>query len=713
VNLPTTNRLPVLLVALALLAATVFAYWTVHENGFVGYDDPRYVADNKLVQRGLTGEGIGWAFRTGSGGNWHPLTWMTHMLDSELWGTWPGGHHVTNVVLHALSTLLLFGFLWRTTGAVGASGFVAGAFALHPLHVESVAWAAERKDTLSTLFWMTTLWAWWWYAARPGVLRYLLVGVSLALGLMSKAMLVTMPFVLLLLDYWPLDRLRAASPARSTAPPARPGRKGRPAPPPPAPPGLRPVMLRLVGEKLPLLLLVVVASAIAVTMQRAAGAVQSTDTIPIDLRLRNAIISYVAYLGKTVWPTHLAVFYPYDRSLPVAEVLGALLLLIAVSVLAVREAGRRPWLPVGWFWYLGTLVPVIGLIQVGAQGLADRYTYVPLTGIFIIVAWTGAELTRGRTARVATGAAAVATLVVWAALSREQVRYWRNSVTLYEHAIAVTSGNYMMHYNLGKELQDLRRIDDAIPHYEAAARFNRQFAPPHNNLGVVYAERGRNAEAIEHYTEAIRIHPRDAEAHNNLGNVLSNAGRGAEAVEHFATATRLKPDYVAAYSNAALSLLRLGRDEEAATQARAALRLNPRFAQAHNMLGTALAKLGKPRDAIAAYREALRLSPGWPPAQRRLAWLLATYPDASVRDASEALRLVRDANQRTGDRDPEMLDTLAAAAAEAGRFDEAIGAAERALAAIGPAARPGLAAEITARLAGYRAGRPARDPAAG
>lgn len=681
----------VLLVCLGLALATVVTYWPVGANQFVDYDDGRYVRDNAVVKRGLTAAGLDYAFTTREGGNWHPLVWLSFMADVDLWGMNPAGHHASNVALHVVNALLIFLVLVRTTGAPWPSAFVAGAFALHPLHVESVAWVAERKDTLSTLFWMTTILAYTWYAERPSLMRYGLVLASFACGLMSKAMLVTLPLVLLLLDYWPLGRL-----GRPTASRWLPASWDRG------------TLVRLATEKLPMLALVVVIAVVTVRAQHEAGAVGSTMAFPVSARIANAVVAYMVYLGKMLWPTNLAVLYPYLKDPSGPGVIAALTGLLGLSGLALALAARAPWVAVGWFWYLGTLVPVIGLVQVGNQSWADRYTYIPLIGIFIAVAFTATELVVAHAQRIVLGTVAVAVLVVWGVVAQAQLRTWRDTQTLYEQALRVTTDNYVIHHNLGKVLQDKRQTDAAIEHYLESVRINPKFPPPRNNLGILLAERGRMTEAIEHYTRGVELDPRNADVHNNLANALSGAGRFAEAEPQFREALRLRPT-ANIYTNYALQLILVGRFDDAVASAESALRMDPRYPQAHSVLATALAKQGRPADAIAHYREALRLMPGWPAAQRRLAWVLATYPDPSVRNATEAVDLAQLANQKTGDKDPDTIDALAAAYAEAGRFSEAAETADRAAAQADRTGKSDLAGEMRARATLYRSGRPYRD----
>ena len=682
--------LVVLFLGLGLVLSTVATYWPVARNSWILYDDTVYLIDNKVVQEGITSEGLAWSLTSFDGGNWHPVTWLSIMLDVELWGMNVGGHHISGVVLHTLSTVLLFIALLLMTGAPWQSAFVAAAFAIHPLHVESVAWIAERKDTLSGLFWMLTLCCYWWYVRRPSVLRYFLVLVTFALGLMSKPMLVTLPFVLLLLDYWPLNRLQITSTSGLDANVIR-------------------TALKLFLEKLPLLTLAATISAVTVIAQRDADALRSFSAVPLDMRIQNALVSYFVYLKKTVWPADLALFYPYAKSLPISGVLLALAVVGGATVIAAYLWRRLPYLAVGWFWYLGTLIPVIGLVQVGKQPFADRYTYLPLIGIFIIAAWGMSGLLRNRSLQYLPIVAATGVLTAWGWAAQNQIGYWRNSVTMYEHTLSVTKDNYMIHYNLGKALEDQKRYDDAIAHYREAIRIAPQFGLPHNNLATLLP-RSETEEIIKHYRAAVRFSPNNPEAHNNLANSLSDQGFYEEADLHFRESIRLKPT-ANAYSNRALNLIKAGLYDEAAISAEMAVRMNPRFPQARNGLATAYAKQGKAAEAIKQYREALRLMPGWPPAERRLAWLLATHPDPKIRAPDEALKLAQHASSRTGHRDPEMLDTLAAAWAATHDFQKAVELGERAASIADDTGKPLLAKQIRARAELYRIGQPYRETA--
>lgn len=498
--------------------------------------------------------------------------------------------------MHGANTLLLFGLLHRMTGALARSGFVAALFAAHPAHVESVAWISERKDVLSTLFWMLTLWAYLAYLRRPRGGRYAVVCLTFALGLMAKPMLVTLPFVLLLLDDWPLGRL-ALGPA-PPRPPAAPAAIGR------VSPG------QAVREKLPLFALAAASSVVTFLVQRQGGAVSGLAALPFGRRLANALVSYVAYLGTALWPANLAAIYPYPRSLPAWGVAASALGLLALSVLLVGAHRRRPYLTVGWLWYLGTLVPVIGLVQVGIQPIADRYTYVPLIGLFLIVAWGAPELVaRWSARRVALPLAAGVVIAASAVTARAQVQYWHDSIALWEHALAATGENAHAHVALGSVLVEQGGADEAIAHFSEAVRIEPDFAEAHNKLGAALADKGKVDAAMLEYAAALRLKPNLAEAHNNVGNVLAREGKIDEAVAEYRQALRVKPDDAVAHNGFGSVLDDQGKVDEAIGQYREALRIKPDFAEAHNNLGAALSKQGKLDDALREFLEAARIKP--------------------------------------------------------------------------------------------------------
>jgi len=492
------------IVSLFLTIATLAVYWQAGNHEFINYDDITYVTGNPHLQAGFSPEGIIWAFTSGYAGNWHPLTWISHILDIQLYGMDPGRHHLTNVLFHIGNTLLLFLVFRRMTGALWCSAFIAALFALHPLHVESVAWIAERKDVLSTFFWMLTMGAYAWYVERRGFLRYLLVLLFFILGLMAKPMLVTLPFVLLLLDYWPLSRFQFGHQNGNIVI----QRKS--------------VVIRLICEKIPLFALAAASCIVTLFAQQSGGAVCSFSAFPINIRIANALVSYVGYIVKMLWPHQLAVLYPHPGMLPWIQVIGACLLLVFIFILAFMALKRCPWLIVGWVWYIVTLVPVIGLVQVGSQAMADRYTYVPLIGIFIMIAFGVPELMSGwRYRKIGLSTMAVACLLVLMATTWFQVRYWANSVTLFERALAVTENNYVLHSNLGVTLFSKGKVDEAIDHFHDAMRINPRYAKAHNNLGTALIHKGKVKKAIAHFREALRIRPGYSDAHDNLQKAIS------------------------------------------------------------------------------------------------------------------------------------------------------------------------------------------------
>jgi tetratricopeptide (TPR) repeat protein len=581
-------------IALALIVLSVAVYAPLGHFDFVKWDDPQYITDNATVLAGLTWHGVAWAFTTTHGPYWHPLTWLSHMLDVQFFGLDAGGHHITNIVLHIATTLVLFALLRRTTGAPGRSAFVAALFAVHPLHVESVSWIAERKDMLSALFWMLTLGAYGRYAARPGVARYLAVLALFACALMAKPMVVTLPFALLLVDVWPLERAAVDRTAGWS---------------------------RLVTEKLPLMALAAAVGVATVVLQRGQGALPALGAIPLTLRVANALTSYVAYMGLMFWPAHLAALYPYPLAMPAWwTIAGAVLVLVGISVAAIRTARRYPYAVAGWLWYLGTLLPVIGLIQSGEQSMADRFVYIPLVGLFVIVAWGIPDLlARWPERRLALRAAAAIAIVACAVVARGQVQYWADNLTLWEHVVSSTGPNYRAQANLAMALQDAGRTGDAIAHYSEALRINPRFLDAYDNLGLALAGEGRTDEAIALYTQTLRLKATDADAHNNLGKLLAEQNKIDDAIVHFAEAVRLRPLFPEAHNNLANALASRGRIPEAIDRYTEALRLHPDFADAHNGLGGALMTQGRIAEAVQHFEEAVRLDPTFLAAQHNLA----------------------------------------------------------------------------------------------
>ncbi len=594
------------------------------------WDDPEYVTDNAHVARGLTWQGARWALTATDVANWHPVTWLSHMLDVQLCGMNAGPQHLTNLFIHILNTLLLFGLLYSMTRALGRSTFVAGLFAAHPLHVESVAWISERKDILSTLFWMLAILAYVAYVRRPRVRKYLLVLLFFGLGLMAKPMLVTLPFVLLLLDIWPLRRVEARSG----------GALGLVA--------LRqrwPELLRLVREKLPLFVLAAISSVVTVLVQQHGGAVAGLERVPLSLRLTNATASYLAYIGKMLWPVRLAAFYPLEPSTQVWQASLGALLLIGVTIFAIRAGLRHGYFLVGWLWYVGTLIPVIGLVQVGNQSMADRYTYVPLIGLFIIAAWGAPEaVARWEYGRLALPAVAACVLLACAVVAKAQVGYWSDGAALWQHALEVTEDNYVAHNNLGSVLLKQGRADEAIPQFAEALHLRPAFALGQANLGMALMSEGKLDEAAQHFVEAIRIKSDFAEAHDGLGNALAGQGRVNEAIGQYMDALRLRPGYAEAHNDLGVALGRQGKLDDAAQHLVEALRIKPDFAEAHQNLGNALAGQGRIEEAIGQFTEALRLRPRYAEAHNALGVALGRQGklDEAAQHFVEALRIKPD-----------------------------------------------------------------------
>jgi protein O-mannosyl-transferase len=564
----------IFLICLFLAAATLLAFWQVGNSEFINYDDNDYVTENLTVQRGLTAEGIRWAFTTYYASNWHPLTWLSHMMDVHLFGLSPRGHHLTNLLLHLANTLLLFLVLHRMTKALWQSAFAAALFALHPLHVESVAWAAERKDVLSAFFWMLTLGAYVFYVERPGRTRYLAVLLLFALGLMAKPMLVTLPFVLLLLDYWPLGRFEGdkstealrMEPVKSVPAEKRKGKSGKKqamksamkAEPPAAARSPRAAMWLLLREKIPLFALTAISCVVTYFAQQAGGAVASIEAFPLGDRISNAFVSYILYVGKMFWPSGLAVLYPHPGSLPLWQVLGAVVVLAAATFLVFWRAKRFPYLTVGWLWYLGTLVPVIGIVQVGGHALADRYTYIPLIGLFIAAAWGIPELLKGwRWRKEALVASSALILLGLAAVTWIQVGYWKNSLTLYDHALKVTDRNSLIYNNRGAAYNDLGNLDRAISDFDRAIEINPKYDKAHYNRGNAWGQKGDFDRAIADFDRVIEINPRYAAAYFNRGNAYGETGRLDRAIADFDRAIEINPNYARAYSSRAIAYLHL------------------------------------------------------------------------------------------------------------------------------------------------------------
>jgi tetratricopeptide (TPR) repeat protein len=621
-----------LLICLFLLAAIFAVYSQVRHFDFVNYDDPDYVS-NAHVRNGLTTQNLTWAFASVDDANWFPLTRISHLLDLQLFGFNSGPQHLTNVLLHAISAVLLFWLFQRMTGARWPSAFVAFVFALHPLHVESVAWVAERKDVLSTLFLFLALWAYLNYVKRPAIGRYLLVVLWFCAGIMSKPMVVTLPFMALLLDVWPLRRFSR----------------------------------RAILEKLPLLAISAAASIVTYLAQQEAGSVASFNEIPFALRAGNTLVTYVTYISQFFWPVNLAVFYPYPAGSSLWPPTAAALLLAGITVLALRSFKRRPYLAVGWFWYLCTLVPVIGLIQVGLQSRADRYTYVPLIGLSIMLAWGFADLyTLRPAAKSAVAVLGVLACSVWSYLTWLNLANWRDSVSLFQHASQVTSENYVAYNNLGAALQERGQTTEAVADIQEALRIRPQYPDAQNNLGDALLAQGKTDEAAPHIQEALRLDPGLPEAHINWATVLNKRGQHAEGAAEYRVALQLEPDNAQAHCGLGVALLDLDRYPEALTQLVEAIALKSDYADAHYNLGILYGALKRTDEAIGEFSATIRLQPNNPEAHFNLGTAFAAEDRLSqaIPEFQAAVRL-----------NPNYINArfnLGSALASLGRYDEAI-----------------------------------------
>lgn len=587
---PAAARSPLirLWIVLGLAVSVIAVYGQMVGHAFINMDDGQYIGANPFVARGLTWDGVVWAFTSSWASNWHPLTWLSHMLDVTLFGLHPAGHFAHSLLLHVANTLLLFLVLERMTRVTWRSAMVAALFALHPLHVESVAWAAERKDVLSTLFWILAIGAYALYVERPEWRRYGAIVGLFALGLLAKPMLVTLPFTLLLLDVWPLGRLRLGNGAATP-------------------------LWRLVTEKIPLLMMSAASSIATVIAQGAGGSVEGLASLPFADRMANAVVAYARYLGKTFAPAHLAIFYPYPFHWPALLVAGSSALLVVVSVAAFLLYRRAPYVLVGWLWFLGTLVPVIGLVQVGSASMADRYTYVPLVGIFWAVVWGLADLSASSLKRrQGLGVLGVAVLVACAALTAIQVGYWKNSATLFAHALQVTPSNAPVHDNLAAALEEQGRVAEAVEHYRAALRIKPDDPIANYNLGLILLSQGQADQAVDLLEKAAATPDADAANYVNLGRALSKAGRETAALSAFARAVEMEPGDGLARRYLADALFRAQRFSEAAAQLREVLRLRPDDVKSRANLAASLNLSGQHAEAWTELQRCLREG-GQPP----------------------------------------------------------------------------------------------------
>jgi Tfp pilus assembly protein PilF len=574
------------LICIFLMVATFCIYSQVQDHEFINYDDYQYIRDNLKIKSGLSSESVSWAFTTFYGSNWFPITWLSHTLDYQLYGLNPKGHHLTNLFFHIANALILFIVLSRMTGKLWQSGFVGAMFAFHPLNVESVAWAAERKNVLSTLFWLMTMWAYTHYAAKPTIKRYGLVFLFFALGLMSKPMLVTLPFVLLLLDYWPLRRLKFEQERGGNETSEKNTAK-------------RSETFRLVLEKIPLFLLTTGLSIVTFIAEKSIGAMNAAENLTFSARLTNAMVSYLEYLKKMIWPEKLAVFYSHPgNTLAVWKGILCGMALVGITIISIRLIRKAPYFAVGWLWYLGTLVPVIGIVQIGGQAMADHYAYIPLIGIFIIVAWGVPELIpKGRYKEKVLSVSAGIIIPLLLVTTWWQVSHWKNSITLFKHAIRVTDKKYptfaVIHNNLGNTLFADRKIEEAISHLKIAIKLRPNYIKAHNNLGIALFADQKNEGAISHFKMAIKLSPNHTQAYHNLGIALFANRKIEEAISHYKTAIKLNPNYTNAHYSLGYALVQKGEMKEAVHHFRETLRLKPDHVAARDNLEFALLRLEK------------------------------------------------------------------------------------------------------------------------
>jgi len=588
------NRIAGLLLAVVTLAL----YNPVNRHPFVNYDDDRYVTENPHIRQGLTADTFLWALTSTEQANWHPLTWMSHALDCSLFRLNPAGHHFTSVLLHTVNVILLFLLLVWATGRMGPSLFVAALFALHPINVESVAWVAERKNVLCTMFFLLTLWAYGCYVRKPNWKRYLAVAALFAAGLASKPMVITLPFVLLLLDYWPLHRARTAN-ADSTSPLTRP-------------------WPRLIVEKLPLLALSVASAFLTMPAQRAAGAMRTTTQFPIGVRVANALYAYAMYLWKMIWPARLAPLYPHPGdSLAAWQIAASTLVLLVITAIVLKLRARR-YLLVGWLWFLGTLVPAIGLVQVGDAAMADRYAYIPLIGIFVMIAFGASDWAEGKNLGRWLVIPAAAVLLALAACASRQIGYWQSNADLWSHALAVTRNNFIAEDNLGGALILEGKEEEAHPHFEAAAHINPNDPMSHSNLGTYFETHNQMRAAVTEYETAVRLTSDPgllAQTYANLGAAYRGLGENERAQANFDQALRLNPDQFNAWLGLGLLARSQGKLDEAIRDLSRSVNLRP-AAETCFELGRTLAQAGRKAEALQAYEQALQFSPGFTEAQQ-------------------------------------------------------------------------------------------------
>jgi Tfp pilus assembly protein PilF len=585
------------MICMFLIVSSLLVYGQVLNHDFINFDDGKYVTENPPVKAGLTRESIVWAFTTQHDGNWFPLTWLSHMLDCELYGLNPMGHHWTNLQIHIANAVLLFLVFNWMTGALWQSGLIAVLFAIHPLHVESVAWVSERKDVLCALFWILSMWAYVRYVRDPTKTRYLIIVLFFALGLMAKPMLVTLPFALLLLDFWPLSRFQPVSKKKASAFLS---------------------FFALVWEKVPLFVLSAASSTLTFFVQQHGGNVATLNLLPLEARTANAFVSYLSYLVKTVWPRKLALYYPHTKIISSSQIILSVAFVICLTLLVFWAARRLPYLLTGWLWYLGTLFPVIGLVQVGFQRMADRYTYIPLIGIFIIVAWGISDITaRWRHRKIILTVIPSVVLGALMICTWFQVRHWQNTLTIFKHTLNVTHNNSVAHYKVAYVLAQNGKLDEAITHYSKSLEIDPRYSMVHHDFGVALVQKGKAQKAVYHFEKALQLDPEYALAHYNLGKVYQNQGNTEAEISHYRYALRINPDMTLALYH--LSWILATHEKATYRNSNEALKLAERLCMLTNYqqplaldaLAAAYAEAGQYKNAVVtaqkAYNMALQL----------------------------------------------------------------------------------------------------------
>jgi protein O-mannosyl-transferase len=684
-----------ILICVALAILTIVSYRALKDCDFIDLDDSAYVYENSHIQTGLNANSIRHAFSSelvNKTGNWHPVTWLSLMLDYQFFGLQPSGYHLINLFFHVMNTLLLFLILHRMTKEFWPSAFIAALFAIHPIHVESVAWIAERKDVLSAFFWMLTLGAYSYYVERPRFRRYLFILVFFVLGLMAKPMLVTLPFVLLLLDYWPLKRFQEMKPGHKMQADAfqsvvsfkkqqkfkkaKAATETLDAKKPANSEYQWSLIYPLLLEKVPLFALAIISSIVTYIAQQKGGALSTIDALPISVRIGNAFISYITYIWKTIWPSNFAVFYPQTGLLSPWQVWTSVFLIIGITTVVIRRAKNIPYLATGWLWYTSTLVPVIGIVHAGSQAMADRYTYIPLIGLFIMAAWGVPDLIKKWNYRKEFYvASSVLSLLCLSIITGRQVGYWKNSITLFDHTLKVTGPNWLIYNNRGTSHSNLGNYRQAIEDFTRAIQINPDYAESYYNRGRVQCYLGSYRQAIEDYTKAIEIKqsnadeyvgrgiayksigdyqraiddfnkaieisPGYAHAYGNRGNAYSSLGKYRQAIEEYSKAIRLKADSEESYYNRGTLYAMLGQNQLAIEDFDKAIGLNPRNIQAYNNRGLIYIRLGLNQQGLENFNEAIRLKPNYSDAYINRASVYLNQGDtlSGCRDAQKACEL--------------------------------------------------------------------------